>query len=297
MEAIKSINDFKSYLSDNRKKIYSMAEKAEDISVNDEWMKEDEWDKLYEQGEKANMKKYEIGEVWWTQFPFEEINDTKRRPAIIIDDDTIAVLTMMVSSVEKDNPYSVEIDDWMEAGLSKKSWARIDRIIHMDEWRMEKKIGNLSQHDLSKFMQLIPEYFDGKFHEFSLVAVINPKGKFLQVYDDRWKCWLFPYIRSADSNKENVDNGVSELLQLTVETKYVTSAVHCKYSISDQVYKIYKHKLYKLTIDKVPDYMTGDSFALDGKQYSWKSIAELEEDTDAMKNNDDIIAFVKTKCI
>jgi hypothetical protein len=34
------------------------------------------------------MQKYNIGEVWWTYFPFEEINVSKHRPAIIIDDNT-----------------------------------------------------------------------------------------------------------------------------------------------------------------------------------------------------------------
>ena len=40
---------------------------------------------------------YNIGEVWWTQFPFEDTDGDKHRPAIVIDDDTIAVLAMMVS--------------------------------------------------------------------------------------------------------------------------------------------------------------------------------------------------------
>ncbi|WP_155832696.1 type II toxin-antitoxin system PemK/MazF family toxin [Butyrivibrio sp. AE3006] len=50
----------------------------------------------------------------------------KRRPAIVVDDDTIAILAMYVTSKDKDNPYSIEIEDWKEAGLSKPSWTRID---------------------------------------------------------------------------------------------------------------------------------------------------------------------------
>lgn len=80
------------------------------------------------------MGKYNIGEVWWTHFPFQEVNEEKHRPAIVIDDNTIAVLAMMVSSKEKNNPYSIEISDWKEVGLPVRSWARIDRIINMDEW-------------------------------------------------------------------------------------------------------------------------------------------------------------------
>ena len=75
-----------------------------------------------------------------------------------IDDNTIAVLAMMVTSKEKSNPFCVKIDDWKDAGLKVESWARIDRIISMDEWRMNRKIGNLSEKDLRKFMELIVEF-------------------------------------------------------------------------------------------------------------------------------------------
>ena len=60
------------------------------------------------------MGKYNIGEIWWTNFPFSDSNNTKRRPAIIIDEDRIAVLTMYVTSKDKENLFSVEITDWKE---------------------------------------------------------------------------------------------------------------------------------------------------------------------------------------
>lgn len=50
---------------------------------------------------RKKMEKYNIGEVWWTQFPFEDIDQSKHRPAIVIDDSTIAVLALMVTSKEK----------------------------------------------------------------------------------------------------------------------------------------------------------------------------------------------------
>jgi mRNA-degrading endonuclease toxin of MazEF toxin-antitoxin module len=68
--------------------------------------------------------KYNVGEVWWTHFPFQEGTQDKHRPAIVIDDDTIAILALYVTSQNKDIPYSIEISDWQEAGLKKPSWAR-----------------------------------------------------------------------------------------------------------------------------------------------------------------------------
>ena len=38
------------------------------------------------------MEKYNVGDVWWIHFPFSDNDKVKRRPAIVIDNDTIAIL-------------------------------------------------------------------------------------------------------------------------------------------------------------------------------------------------------------
>ena len=236
------------------------------------------------------MEKYEIGDVWWVHFPFEDKDQEKRRPAIIVDDETIAILAIKVTSKEKDNPYSIFIEEWQSAGLTKPSWAIIDRIVSISEMFMDCKIGALSENDSTKILQLVAEILTEKFHEFSLLAVQDVQGRYLQIYDDRWESWLFPYTRTTEDNKANVDSFASELLHKDIDTTYVTTAKHCKYSVSDKIYKIYNHKLYKVQIDDIPDNLPGD-------KYKWMSIEDLESDEAIMEKNDDIIAFVKTKCL
>lgn len=63
-------------------------------------------------------------------------------------------------------------------------------------------------------MQLVVEITKNIRHEFSLLAIKRPDGKLLQIYDDGWKCSLFPYVRSTDNNKENVDSFASNLLAM-----------------------------------------------------------------------------------
>lgn len=110
-------------------------------------------------------------------FPYEDEDKEKRRPAIVIDDDTIAILAMYVTSQNKENPYSIKLEDWAETGLSKPSWTRIDKIISINEWYMDRKIGSLSPRDLTKIMQLAAELLNNEFHEFSLIAVKKSNGK------------------------------------------------------------------------------------------------------------------------
>lgn len=229
---------------------------------------------------------YNIGEVWWVMFPYQDQSVEKRRPAIVIDDDTIAILTVQVTSKDKNVPYSIELEDWDSVGLSKPSWARIDRIVKISEWNIESKIGELSDRDLNKILQLTTEYISGMFHEFSLVAVKNPYNEFLQIFDDRWQCWLFPYVKTTDDNKANVDSYVCNLLKGELSTRYVAVAKHCKFSESDKVYKIYNHKLYTLEVEEIPEPLMNDKM-------KWMSMAEIESDSKIMSINEDVIAFVK----
>lgn len=56
MEAIRTIQDFKDFMNANYNNIYLNAIKAEELTLEDEWMKEDEWEAVYQQEEKNNGK-------------------------------------------------------------------------------------------------------------------------------------------------------------------------------------------------------------------------------------------------
>lgn len=47
METIKDVRDFKAFLKSNKEKIQTSTVNASDISVHDEWMREDKWDEIY----------------------------------------------------------------------------------------------------------------------------------------------------------------------------------------------------------------------------------------------------------
>ena len=243
------------------------------------------------------MEKYNVGDVWWIHFPFSDKDEVKRRPAIVIDNETIAILAMYVTTKNKENnPFCILIEDWKLAGLPKESWTRIDKIVEISEWYMASKIGELSDRDLTKILQLAKEALTNEYHEFSLLAVVNSNGEYLQKWDNRWETWLFPYVRSTDNNKTDVDSYASELLDEIVESKYVDCAKHCKYSVSDNVYKIYNHKLYKLLLENIPENMREQTFEIDGIKYKWMSIEEIEHDEKIMEVNEEVVAFVKSKC-
>lgn len=46
---IRSVDDFEAFLDANREQILKNVVKIEDLSEDDEWFQEDEWDEIYEQ--------------------------------------------------------------------------------------------------------------------------------------------------------------------------------------------------------------------------------------------------------
>lgn len=241
------------------------------------------------------MNNYEVGDVWLVNYPYEESEESKNRPAIIVDDRHVAVMYMYVTSRDKDEPYSVKIEDWRQAGLHSESFARIDRVMPIDECNEIKPLGSLSDRDFVKIITLYKKYILDDIRPFSLLAIVNHEGKFLQKYDKRWSCWLFPYFKTQQDNKEVSDKELSDILKRKEFTTYVAEAIHCKYSVSDKEYKIYNHKLYSYKLRSEPEHMTGNEFVIDGAKYSWMSIEQMENDSEIISKNSDIVNFVKKK--
>ena len=49
MSEIRSVQDYKDFLKDNRELLQKNAVRIEDLSPDDDWILDDEWDVIYEQ--------------------------------------------------------------------------------------------------------------------------------------------------------------------------------------------------------------------------------------------------------
>lgn len=49
MADIRSVQDFKKFLKDNRELLHKKAVRIEDLPPDDDWILDDEWDEIYEQ--------------------------------------------------------------------------------------------------------------------------------------------------------------------------------------------------------------------------------------------------------
>ncbi|MDY4922018.1 hypothetical protein [Frisingicoccus sp.] len=140
-------------------------------------------------------------------------------------------------------------------------------------------------------------------HPFSIVVVKNEfeqyPDRFLVYYDSRWKCRLFLNFRTQQDmteNEEKIKRALSNELQVDmsdIKIDYKNTYLHKKFSYSDQCEKWYEHTIYQAHISHMPETEQSDSFVINGRQYFWMSLPEMERDQIMMEKNSDIVSFVK----
>lgn len=146
-------------------------------------------------------------------------------------------------------------------------------------------------------------------HKFNLIVIRNTfnlsSSKFLLLYDNRWKCYMFPYCKSIENEEENRRNVKSFLhSHLGIDEYFLRPAKvmeteHEKYSFSDRVYKHYIHEFFEVDIaefiKRYPENtITKSRFKIDGYKFRWFTIAEMTQNRIMQKKNKETIEDIMT---
>lgn len=103
------------------------------------------------------------GEVWFVEFPVEEDNfQTINRPVIVLDEDTLGVLTVKITKhrPRSEDPYDLPILYWQEANLRLASTARVSKVMLLRAEDFIFKIGNLHEEDLQRVEAMYIKYLN-----------------------------------------------------------------------------------------------------------------------------------------
>ena len=94
------------------------------------------------------VKKWEIH---WAFVKFEDSDEIKRRPVLIIDESNAVIISFKMTGTDRgDNVREYRIEKWQEAGLSKPTSVRLDKILHLQKTDLDGKIGRLQEIDIIK---------------------------------------------------------------------------------------------------------------------------------------------------
>lgn len=91
---------------------------------------------------------FEPWEIWWAYVKFRESDMEKIRPVIILDDETVFVIGLYITSSSPRPGYDdYIIQDWEMAGLEKQSTVRLDERLRLSHEKILTRIGCISQRD------------------------------------------------------------------------------------------------------------------------------------------------------
>ena len=87
-------------------------------------------------------------EIWWACFSYEDSPEKKRRPVLVINPQTVYVLSCKITSHGARNQYGeYELIHWQSAGLNRPSTVRLTQMQQLEYSDFLKKIGDLHPED------------------------------------------------------------------------------------------------------------------------------------------------------
>lgn len=143
---------------------------------------------------------------------------------------------------------------------------------------------------------------DQTAHHHSIVAIKNTfdayPNRFLVYEDTEWGCRFFPNYptqETEEANEENIRKHLSRELKIPMENITLTqkgSELQEKYSVKHKCNKYYDHTFYEAHISSFPDMMKKRIFQIDGRDYEWMTMDEMEKAPDIQEKNLDVVGKV-----
>ncbi len=105
------------------------------------------------------MEKFVKGDIIVIPFPFSDLSNTKKRPAVVISvlDGNDLILCQITSSRKDD--YSIKLDnkDFLEGSLDIESNIRPNKLFTADKSLILYKIGMLKENKITEIIQKIEQ--------------------------------------------------------------------------------------------------------------------------------------------
>jgi mRNA interferase MazF len=102
------------------------------------------------------MIQYKCGEIVLLEYPFSDISNIKKRPALVIldtgDDDVICA--RITTQIYNSN-YDVNIINWQNSNLLAPSVIRCHKIATLEKRLIIRKLGSLIENDIENFKNVL----------------------------------------------------------------------------------------------------------------------------------------------
>ena len=104
------------------------------------------------------MEGFVKGDIIVIEFPFSNLKDSKRRPALVLKvpkGEDVIVIQITGSSYENSVEISITDRDFKHGGLKRDSFVRIDKIASIEESLIKYKIGSLKREKITEIIERV----------------------------------------------------------------------------------------------------------------------------------------------
>ena len=102
------------------------------------------------------MESYRRGDIVLLVFPFTRLQQTSKRPALVLLDTGDAdIVAARITSQPARTRFDMEITGWREVGLLLPSIARLDKLATLEKRSVERRLGALLPDDLREVEESI----------------------------------------------------------------------------------------------------------------------------------------------
>ncbi len=104
------------------------------------------------------MNNYDSGEIILIEFVFSDIQQTKRRPGLVLlDTGDEDIIVAKITSRPYYTQFDLTITEWQKAGLLRPSTVRLHKINTLSKSLINRRLGKLESSDWQKIKEKLAE--------------------------------------------------------------------------------------------------------------------------------------------
>ena len=106
------------------------------------------------------MTSYQKGDLLLVTFPFADVGQSKRRPAMVVADtgDSDVLLARVTTQSSRD-VFDVELVEWKAAGLLAPSVVRLHKLATINKSLVGKRLGTLAASDRKNVATILAQFY------------------------------------------------------------------------------------------------------------------------------------------
>ena len=102
-----------------------------------------------------NIVKYKKWEIWFAKVKFEDSDEIKKRPVLILGEKNGFILSLKITTHTSRDSSDYALKYWAKAGLEKESVVMTSRVLLLNDDDLIRCFGRISEYDMLQIQNIM----------------------------------------------------------------------------------------------------------------------------------------------